>query len=313
MQRRSIVLLASLAVVAAVAAVFLSLAVPRASAASSPVIEGPSTPGNAPKGRGASVATVVAATEARRGTIDAVAKLSGEVRAARSLKVYPETGGKLMEGLAPVGSRVSAGDIIGYVDPSRPGSRFEPSPVRAPTTGTVTAHFVDPGYVAATTTAIAEIASLDDLDVVVSVPERYAASIGVGSAAELRFGALGNRTFQARARSADPVLDPATRSKRVFFRLPSGIAGIQSGMFAEVTLVLSRSSTALLVPVDAIVRRGGQDVVYVVADGVASERSVRVGLFADSDAEVLSGLEEGELVIVRGQNLIRDGSRVTVQ
>jgi membrane fusion protein (multidrug efflux system) len=177
----------------------------------------------------------------------------------------------------------------------------------------VTAVFVDPGAVAATTTAVAEIASLDELDVVVSVPERYAASIGVGSRAEVRFGALGNRLFEARGRVADPVLDSATRSKRVFFRLPPGLATVQPGMFAEVSIVLSRSTSVLIVSADAIVRRGGQDVVYVVKDGIASERAIRVGLFAAEGAEILSGLEEGELTIVRGQNLIRDGSRVSVQ
>lgn len=307
MRRRSILIIATLALVtvAIIAALY-----PRAPRASSPQAGAKTAAGGG--SRGGQVATAVSAVAVRRGSLDAVAKLSGEVRAARSMKVFPDTGGRIMEGLAPIGTRVAVGEVVAQIDPSRPGTRFEPSPVRAPTAGTVTAHFVDPGYIATTTTAIAEIASLDELDVVVSVPERYAPDISVGSRATVRIGALGGRDFEAAVRSADPVLDPATRSKRVFFRLPPGLRGVQSGMFAEVTITLSRTASALLVPVDALVRRGGEDVVYVVADGVATERKVIVGRFAASDAEIISGLEEGEIVIVRGQNLIRDGSRVTV-
>jgi RND family efflux transporter MFP subunit len=217
-----------------------------------------------------------------------------------------------MEGIIAVGTRISAGDVVAQVDPSKPGSRFEPSPVRSPASGTVTAVFVESGHNVTTSTAVAEIASLDELDVVVSVPERYAPNVTVGSRAEARLSSLGNRSFETTARSADPVLDSSTRSKRVFFRLPGGIRGVQPGMFAEVSITLSRSASALIVPVDAVVRREGRDAVYVVRDGIAVERTVSIGLFAEEGVEILSGLEEGELAIVQGQNLIRDGSKVNV-
>ena len=51
---------------------------------------------------------------------------------------------------------------------------------------------------------------------------------------------------------------------------------------------------------------------YVVESGVARERVVTLGLFSESGAEVLGGVKRGEVVVVRGQNLIRDGSRVQV-
>jgi RND family efflux transporter MFP subunit len=254
---------------------------------------------------------VVDASTAEVRSLESTAKLTGEVQAARVLKAYPETSGRLIEVL-PAGTRVEEGAVVARVDPSRPGSRFEPSPVRAPLSGTVVSALLDPGANVTANSAIVEIATVSELDVVVHVPERWAANIAVGSPAEIALTALPGRVFAARVRSADPVIDPVSRSKRVLFRLSGNLSRVEPGMFAQVSVALSRSASSLVIPLEAVVRRGGVDFVYVVEDGAARERTVRLGQFSETGAEVLEGLKRGDTVVVRGQNLIRDGSRVTV-
>jgi len=281
-----------------------------------PASGGAAAPGGAPgvggggQGRGPA-AIVVDAAPAAFGSLASAVKLTGEVQAARTLRAYPDTAGKVLD-VVPAGTRVAAGDVVARVDPSRPGSRFEPSPVRAPLAGSVVSVILENGANATTSTAVLEIATLSDLDVVVNVPERWAPDISVGTAARVSLTALPGRTFPARVRTSDPVIDPVSRSKRVLLSLSGDLSRVEPGMFAEVELSVSRSASALLIPLEAVVRRGSADLVYVVADGVARERPVRLGRFSESGAEVLEGVAKGETVVVRGQNLIRDGSRVSV-
>lgn len=256
-------------------------------------------------------AIVVDAAPAAVGSLASAVKLTGEIQAARTLKAYPDTAGRVIE-VASAGTRVAAGDVVARVDPSRPGSRFEPSPVRAPLAGSVVSVLLENGANATANTAVVEIATLSDLDVVVNVPERWAPDISVGTAARVALTALPGRSFPARVRTSDPVIDPVSRSKRVLLSLSGDLSRVEPGMFAEVELSVSRSASALLIPLEAVVRRGSSDLVYVVSDGVARERPVRLGRFSETGAEVLDGVAAGEVVVVRGQNLIRDGSRVSV-
>jgi hypothetical protein len=266
--------------------------------------------GGGGQGRGPA-AIVVDAAPAAVGSLASAVKLTGEIQAARTLKAYPDTAGRVIE-VASAGTRVAAGDVVARVDPSRPGSRFEPSPVRAPLAGSVVSVLLENGANATAGTAVVEIATLSDLDVVVNVPERWAPDISVGTAARVALTALPGRSFPARVRTSDPVIDPVSRSKRVLLSLSGDLSRVEPGMFAEVELSVSRSASALLVPLEAVVRRGSSDLVYVVSDGVARERPVRLGRFSETGAEVLDGVAAGEVVVVRGQNLIRDGSRVSV-
>lgn len=275
----------------------------------------PGKPGASPAsgpggGKRGGNATVVQVARAELGSLAATAKLTGEVQAVKTLKAYPDTAGRLTETVS-AGTKVAEGSVVARVDPSKPGSRFEPSPVRAPLAGSVVAVLLEAGANVTTSSAILEIATLEDLDVVVRVPERWAADIVVGSKAEVRFTALPGRRFSAVVRSADPVIDPVSRSKRILLKLSGDLSRIEPGMFAEVSATLSRSSSSLVIPLESVVRRGDSDFVYVVENGVARERVVRLGLFSETGAEVLNGLSRGDAVVVRGQNLIRDGSRVS--
>jgi multidrug efflux pump subunit AcrA (membrane-fusion protein) len=260
--------------------------------------------------QGGGMATVVDTVPVRQGGLESVVKLTGEVQAARLIKVYPDVAGKVMNGTVPVGMMVSQNQIVARVDPSRPGSDFEPNPVRSPVSGMVTAVLTDPGTLVSTNTVLLEVSSMNELEVVVRVPERYVADIVRGMPAVVVLNALQGRMFDVSVSSIDPVLDPATRSKRILFRLSGNLAQVSPGMFAEVSIKLTSADDMLLVPRNSLVRRGGDDLVYVVSEGLARERIITIGTFSDDFVEVTKGLSADERVIVRGQNLIRNGSRV---
>ena len=68
----------------------------------------------------------------------------------------------------------------------------------------------------------------------------------------------------------------------------------------------------LTVHKDAVIKRGPQSIVYVVEDGSANLRPVRLGEAVGSRLEVLEGLQDGDLVVVRGNERLRPGDKVSV-
>jgi membrane fusion protein, multidrug efflux system len=246
------------------------------------------------------------------GTIEAKTKLNGEVVPRVSVEALPEVGGTVAEIAVDVGDRVTAGEVVAYVDPSRPGTRFQASPVTAPIAGTITAIYVDAGSTVGQTTPVLRVGTLDTLEIVVDVPERFVGAIGPDTAGTVVFSAFPDQPRSARVARLSPVIDPSSRSKEAAFALTAPWEAVQAGMFAEVTMVTDRRTGTLTVPVASVVRRGGQESVFVVEEETARLVPVETGISADGRVEILRGLSPGRLVVVEGQNLLEDGSPVRV-
>ena len=111
-----------------------------------------------------------------------------------------------------------------------------------------------------------------------------------------------------------PKIDPSTRATTVEIRPePKCEARLSAGMFVRVTVVKARRDRALLLPSGAIVvRPDGSTVVFVVDGKVARQRRVRTGLEGGQATQILEGLNEGQTVIVRGQERLKDGTAIKI-
>jgi multidrug efflux pump subunit AcrA (membrane-fusion protein) len=83
-------------------------------------------------------------------------------------------------------------------------------------------------------------------------------------------------------------------------------------MFARAELNLTSTRETTLIPRDALVYRGEQPGVYTIENDTARFRNVETGLTEGEKVEVLNGLKEGEMVVTRGANLLKDGDKVRV-
>ncbi len=246
------------------------------------------------------------------GSLRSVVKLTGEVAAATRVNVFPEVAGKVDQINVAVGSRVDTGATLLTVDPSRPGTRYEASPVRSPIAGTVIDIPVKRGQTVTTSTATVTVATISDLEMSVRIPERYAAVVDRRSIARVTFDALGGKSFDARVKRLQPVIDPTSRSKEVVFAIPAGTPGIEPGMFGSLELVARQVDNAVIVPFETIVQEGDQSFVFIAQEGKAIKRPVSVGLLAGEMIEIRSGLAGGESVISTGQSFLEDGSPISV-
>lgn len=184
--------------------------------------------------------------------------------------------------------------------------------VIAPADGIVAKRYFQEGYYAKAGTPLFAIADISTLKTVINIPEGQIAGVAVGNEAKIILPAFANREIIGKITSIAPVADlPAhTFSTEVSVDNPEGL---RAGVFASVKLAAEPRANVLTIPVHAIVMRDDQKTVYVVdEENKVNRRVLAIGYFNEEYAEVVSGLEEKDMIVTRGQNKLREGSKIKV-
>lgn len=252
-----------------------------------------------------------------RGTIADYIKLGGDVTTETNIDVYPNVSyGKILKINCHIGKRVKKGDPLVVIDPSLPGSTFAANSVFAPISGYVTALYAQVGAVVSNTVPVVRIGVLDnpsDIYVKTYIPEKYVSSVKVGMLADLYFS-YKNEPLKAKVREISPVIDPASRTFEVWLRFLAYDPSIRVGSFPDIKLYIENKKGVIKVPLGAVVNRGKEQMVFVYDDSgekpVARQKIVECGIRIDGEYEIKSGLEMGELLIVKGQTLLVEGALV---
>ncbi len=149
------------------------------------------------------------------------------------------------------------------------------------------------------------IADLRSLWLSVEVFEHQVAKIDIGSAAEVEFTYLPGEVFRGTVRFVEPEFSEATRTLQVKIEVPNPEGRLRSGMFGTVRFFPTAASDALVVPTQAVLRTGQRNVVIVdVGAGSFAPREVEIGREGGGYVEILSGLNEDELIVTSSQFLI---------
>lgn len=248
--------------------------------------------------------------------LDDYLEFGGDVDAASSVAVMPDTAGKISQVNVKVGDKVSKGQIIAAVDASRPGMVFTDSPVRAPVAGTITYFPGVIGTSVAQSSVIAKVASTNNLEIETSVPERFISRISMNQKAELSFNAYPGEKFAAHITEISPVLDTSSRTMTIKLSVDKHDAKIKIGMYAKIHLVTEHKQNVCVLPYGTVITRKGETFVFTVADDGDKKKAVltpvKVGIRVDNLQEIVDGISEGDIVITKGQTLLSDGSLVNV-
>jgi multidrug efflux pump subunit AcrA (membrane-fusion protein) len=187
-------------------------------------------------------------------------------------------------------------------------------PVISPMDGIVTQKFIESGSAVVAKQNLFTIVDFNSLIIKSSVSEDLFSKIKTGERLKVKFNALPEKDFYAIVTLKYQQFDPVTRNFPVELKLINRTKEIAPGMMAEIELVTDKKDKALTVPNDVfIVNQKGEKIVFVVKDSVAIQRIVQTGISNEKVTEVISGLKEGEKIVVMGQELLKDGMKVMVQ
>jgi RND family efflux transporter MFP subunit len=189
--------------------------------------------------------------------------------------------------------------------------------ITAPFAGVITSRSADTGsLVSAGTTGgsssvpVVRLAQISVLRLVLSIPESLAAQIHLGEVVTLRVQAL-NRDIEGKISRFADSLDLQTRTMETEIDVDNRNGQLISGMYAETHLVLQRKQNTLSIPLEAVARNGDDATVLLVTpQNIVQERHVRLGVEDSTYVEVLSGLAEGDRVILGNRSLFRVGEKV---
>jgi len=145
---------------------------------------------------------------------------------------------------------------------------------------------------------------------VIPVPESDVPYIHVGDPVNVRIPSL-NRTFPGKVARSSADVKADTRTMHTEVDVPNPNRVLIEGMYAEATLRLDRKNAALAVPLQAVDHQGDRTVLVVVTpSNKIEERTATLGLQNASYAEVLSGLTDGEQVVVSDRGALKSGELV---
>jgi membrane fusion protein (multidrug efflux system) len=189
-------------------------------------------------------------------------------------------------------------------------ARLAKTRISAPFDGVVGLRAVSPGDYIQPGQALAPLEQIGLLKVDFRLSEAALSRIAVGQTLNLEVDAYPGQLFPGKVYAIDPRLAEETRSIGVRARVPNDKGRLRPGLFARVRLTIAQRENAILVPEQAIVPQGDKLFVYVIEEGKAAIRPVRVGLRQAGRAEIVEGVRPGELVITAGVQKIGPGSPV---
>ncbi len=188
--------------------------------------------------------------------------------------------------------------------------------ITAPFAGVVTQRYANFGTLmqagtsSSTAMPLVKLSQEDVFRLVIPVPESYVQYIKVGDPVDVRVPSLGHN-FPGKVARFSFDVGETTRTMHTEVDVPNPKGELIPGVYAEATLTLDRRGDALTVPLQAVNQTANQaDVLLVDSSNKIEDRPIKLGIQTSTDAEVLSGLHDGEQVVVGERADLKPGESV---
>ncbi|AOT71956.1 efflux RND transporter periplasmic adaptor subunit [Geosporobacter ferrireducens] len=218
---------------------------------------------------------------------------------------------KTLLGIAEDNSRLTQ-DTKSIIETQREAivQMINDSEVKSPISGIVTLRNIEAGEMVSQQIPAFIIVDIDRVEVETEVTERMINNIFIGQELVVSINALNGKEFKG----VVDTLSPAVSGQRVGYPVKIIIDNpnheIKPGMFAEISFIMDRKDRVLVIPMEAVLASNNESYVYVLVDDTVIKQTVEVGYRDKNNLEIIDGLKDGDLVVVKGQHFIVDGERV---
>lgn len=184
--------------------------------------------------------------------------------------------------------------------------------VMAPRNSVVTKKHVQSGTFTRAGGPIITVADLSTLVAKATIGESQVGDLTVGSTVKVRVDAVSGQEFVGTITRISPVATLPARTFTAEISIGNQQGLLKAGMFAKVEVGSKVHPNVLVIPASALVMREDQKTVFVVgADNKVQQRILKLGFVGEGLAEVIEGLNQGETIVIEGQNKIKDGAEIT--
>jgi RND family efflux transporter MFP subunit len=187
--------------------------------------------------------------------------------------------------------------------------------IRAPFSGVVSKRYIDVGAYVNVGSAVVDVIDDQHLEIEASVPAKRIGGLAPGTNVSFQLETANDQnqsTLPASVRAVVPDEDPLTRTRKVRFTINLSVEERNLATNQSVVLAIPAGEERNVVSVhkDAVINRKGKDIVFIVEDGVANIRTIKLGESIGTRFVVLGGLKAGDTVVVRGNERLRPGQKV---
>lgn len=183
----------------------------------------------------------------------------------------------------------------------------------SPIAGIVTARNYDSGDMYSGALPVYVVEQIRPVKLMLNVSESYFTQVKKGMEVDIRLDVYGDEIFKGRVNLVYPTVDPATRTFPVEVRIPNNDERIRPGMFARITMTFG-TEQHVVAPDLAVVKQAGSGdrYIYVYKNGTVSYQKVELGRRMSDRYEILSGVADGDQVVVTGHSRLTNGMEVEV-
>jgi membrane fusion protein (multidrug efflux system) len=189
---------------------------------------------------------------------------------------------------------------------------LDESEIKSPFAGVVSLRYIKVGNMIQAGSPAFRVTKMDSLQAQIYVPERDIDKLAAGQSTTLTVDAWPQKTFKGSILRVNPVVDASTGTVKVTVAMAPEQPELKPGMFGRVEILYDRRENALLIPKDAVLTEDAQQSVFVVTEGRAHRRNIKVGYSDAEHYEVIDGLKPGDQLVVTGQASLKDDSKIEI-
>ena len=238
-------------------------------------------------------------------------KIIGDIRSLYQVDIFSKVSGVIRSEKVGLGEQVSKDLVLAEVQQDIPGMEFTPVKIEATQDGIISLDLVEEGARITPQQKLYTIQRIDQVYMVGRVLESMLSHLKTGWIVPVKVDAFPQEIFDGKIAEISPVIDPGSRTGEVKIQIANSRMKLKPGMFAQAEIKVS-SHPGLLVPIDAIIRRGANQYIFKIENDIAHQIKIETGIAFDDNMEVFNQLKEGDRIVVFGQNLLNDLSAVKV-
>lgn len=232
--------------------------------------------------------------------------------------VYTKVPGKLIKKILSEGDTVEKDQVVCLIDRDEPAMEYTEASVKSPIKGVITKYFADIGESVMPQTGMSKplfrVSDISKLKAEIYISEKDLSLVKEGQLCKIEVENFPEKFFYGKVTKKSTTLDPITNKAKIDITLDNKDMVLKNGMFTKINIVLNTKTNTIVVPKKSVIEEVYKErkIVYLVKENKAYEQEVVTGIETDTEVEIISGLNEGDEIIIEGLYGIIDGTPVRV-